>query len=121
MCKACIEEYTDPLNRRFHSQTNTCKTCGISLYLVNNNSEEIETKSIFKTVSELLNKGNIIAIKNTSGYLLCCNAEDAKVVNKLRTLKQRPNKPFAVLYPSMQQLKKDINLKIEPRHGGTQK
>lgn len=113
MCNDCIEEYTNPENRRFHSQTNTCNTCGISLELINDNGKIVESDSIFKTVAQILTKGKIVAIKNTSGYLLCCNAENAEVVNKLRRLKNRPNKPFAVLYPSIEQLQKDAQLKLE--------
>src|SRR5210317_2095543 len=113
MCNLCLDEYSNPSNRRFHSQTNTCKTCGITLELVDNNGNKIETESLFKTVADLLEEGNIIALKNTSGYLLCCNAENTGIVNKLRRLKNRPYKPFAVLYPSMRQLKKELFLKIE--------
>ena len=111
MCNHCLEEYTNPSNRRFHSQTNTCKSCGISLNIVNNKGVKIDSISVFKNVAELLLKGNIIAIKNTSGYLLCCNAENAEVVKKLRHLKNRPYKPFAVLYQALKQLKKDVVLK----------
>lgn len=112
MCDECEKEYTSPSNRRFHSQTNTCSTCGIQLFLISPEGKTIETskENLLKIVADLLSKGNIIAIKNTSGYLLCCNAEDEKVIKKLRIKKNRPNKPFAVLYPSMEFLKKDINL-----------
>ncbi len=112
MCEHCKNEYVSPIDRRFHSQTNTCSTCGIQLFLISSEGKTIETskENLFKTVADLLSKGNIIAIKNTSGYLLCCNAEDEKVIKELRIKKNRPNKPFAVLFPSMKFLKKDINL-----------
>jgi len=112
MCDACLEEYTNPSNRRFHSQTNTCSTCGITLKLINNEGKEIEVSviNLFKEIGNLLAEGNIIAIKNTSGYLLCCNAEDEAIVNKLRVKKNRPNKPFAVLYPSLKLLQKELDL-----------
>jgi hydrogenase maturation protein HypF len=112
MCEACLEEYTDPTNRRFHSQTNTCHTCGIQLQLVNNLNEkiEVENSNLFKKVAELLSNGKIIAIKNTSGYLLCCNAENKEIIQKLRDKKHRLNKPFAVLYPSLEFLQNEIFL-----------
>ncbi|SDW27576.1 Hydrogenase maturation protein, carbamoyltransferase HypF [Lutibacter oricola] len=110
MCEDCLEEYTNPANRRFHSQTNSCNKCGIQLKLVDNLGEEVYFENIFKTISNLLLEGKIIAIKNTSGYLLCCNAEDKNVVQKLRAKKNRPNKPFAVLYPSLEQLKNEVVL-----------
>jgi len=115
MCDDCKDEYTNPTNIRFHSQTNTCSTCGIELILITSEGKiiEISKENIFQQVAKFLKEGNIIALKNTSGYLLCCNAEDEKVINDLRVKKNRPNKPFAVLYPSMELLKKDINLTEE--------
>ncbi len=112
MCDDCIEEYKHPGDRRFHSQTNTCKKCGINLFLINNSGNKVEVlkDSLFKKVASLLSKGKIIAIKNTSGYLLCCNAENEKVVQQLRYKKNRPNKPFAVLYPSLDQLENELEL-----------
>ena len=112
MCEDCLDEYTNPTNRRFHSQTNTCPTCGIKLYLTDRfgNNQDIDKNDLFKKVAELLKEGNIIAIKNTSGFLLCCNAEDEQSIKKLRERKHRPNKPFAVLYPSVKHLKKELFL-----------
>ncbi|MCB0471937.1 MAG: carbamoyltransferase HypF, partial [Flavobacteriaceae bacterium] len=57
-----------------------------------------------------LTDGAIVAIKNTSGYLLCCNAEDRVAVGQLRKRKSRPQKPFAVLYPSVEKLQTEIGL-----------
>ena len=112
MCEQCIEEYTNPADRRFHSQTNTCSTCGIQLELVNNQGEILDLKkeTLFKITAKLLSENKIVAIKNTSGYLLCCNAENNEVVNELRNRKHRPNKPFAILYPSLKKLKNDTSL-----------
>lgn len=112
MCAKCKKEYNSPTNRRFHSQTNTCSTCGIQLKLINNLGETliIEQSNLFKTIAILLSEGTIIGIKNTSGYLLCCNAENAKAIQKLRDKKHRPNKPFAVLYPSLKMLQKEVIL-----------
>ncbi len=116
MCDECIEEYTNPSDRRFHSQTNTCQTCGIDLVLVDSSGRKVETSKdpLFKKVAILLSEGKIIAIKNTSGYLLCCNAENEDVVQLLRDKKNRPNKPFAILYPSLEFLKD--NLEIDEVH-----
>ena len=112
MCEDCIEEYTNPLDRRFHSQTNTCETCGIDLVFVDNSGVKLETSknTLFKEVANLLSEGKIVAIKNTSGYLLCCNAENEQAVQQLRDKKNRPNKPYAVLYPSLEFLKDELEL-----------
>ena len=112
MCKECEKEYSNPADRRFHSQTNTCQTCGITLNLLDNLGNKIVSTSenIFKIIGKFLTEGNIIAIKNTGGYLLCCNAENEEAIKKLRNKKNRPNKPFAVLFPSMEFLQKDLKI-----------
>jgi len=112
MCEECNTEYTNPTDRRFHSQTNTCSTCGIQLELKTPEGITLEIPSVelFKKLAQLLAEEKIIAIKNTSGYLLCCNAENSTVIQKLRTKKNRPNKPFAILYPSLEILKNDVVL-----------
>jgi hydrogenase maturation protein HypF len=28
MCPACLAEYEDPADRRFHAQPNACRACG---------------------------------------------------------------------------------------------
>lgn len=112
MCDECEKEYSNPADRRFHSQTNTCHTCGIELTLSDNLGNLITSTSqnIFKKIAKLLAEGNIVAIKNTGGYLLCCNAENEDVIKKLRNKKNRPNKPFAVLFPSMEFLQNDLKI-----------
>ncbi|MFH4964051.1 carbamoyltransferase HypF [Gaetbulibacter sp. M235] len=115
MCEECQEEYENPSNRRFHSQTNTCSTCGINFNLTDNQGQvlNLEKREFFKKNAQFLSEGKIIAIKNTSGFLLCCNAENGDVVKKLRLKKQRPNKPFAVLYPSINSLKSELKINAE--------
>jgi len=112
MCTSCKSEYKKPSNKRFHSQTNSCSECGISIQLVDNSGNLLETnqQKIIKTVAQLISEGKIIAIKNTNGYLLCCSAINSDVIQKLRIRKQRPNKPFAVLYPSIREVRKGFNL-----------
>ena len=104
MCAVCLKEYSNPTNNRFHSQTNSCATCGIQLEFLDNknNTIEINKSKVIETVVSKLEQGNIIAIKNTNGYLLCCDATNIETINQLRQRKQRPNKPFAVLYPNIE-------------------
>ena len=112
MCEACKDEYSNPLDRRFHSQTNSCQKCGIKIELkyANGTSIEIQNTEIFKTLAASINDGKIIAIKNTSGYLLCCDASNAAIINTLRIKKNRPQKPFAILYPTLSLLKEHLEL-----------
>ncbi len=117
MCDTCKNEYTNPSDRRFHSQTNSCSTCGISIQLTKTRGKLISTnkKEIFIKIASLIKEGNIIAIKNTGGFLLCCDATNKKIVKKLREKKNRPNKPFAILYPSMEILEDQLKVNIHQK------
>ena len=112
MCRACSKEYTDPLNRRFHSQTNSCSDCGIQLELVDNegNRVDIDQQKIIEKAVTYISEGKILAIKNTNGYLLCCDATNFEVVERLRQKKKRPNKPFAVLYDTLESVQQDFEI-----------
>ena len=114
MCQACTEEYTNPSNKRFHSQTNGCSECGITLQLKNSEGNIVSTNQhdIIKKTAQYIADGKIIALKNTSGYLLCCDATNPAAIQKLRIKKKRPNKPFAVLYPSLDSIKNEFELTI---------
>lgn len=112
MCNDCQSEYDNPADKRFHSQTNSCTNCGITMQLVNNKGDLISEnqKTVINQTAELIRQGNIIAIKNTNGYLLCCDATNSEPINRLRERKQRPNKPFAVLYPSIEMIENEFNI-----------
>ncbi|WP_121329526.1 acylphosphatase [Flavobacterium sp. 81] len=94
MCDVCEEEYSNPSNIRFHSQTNSCPNCGIKILFTDNTATIISgtNKEIFETISQKLNDGKIIAVKNTSGYLLLCDATNAQTVQELRNRKKTFNK-----------------------------
>ena len=112
MCATCQTEYANPNDRRFHSQTNSCFDCGIKLQLVDTYDREFNANQaeIIKKAAALISNGNILAIKNTNGYLLCCDANNKEVIEQLRKKKQRPSKPFALLYPSIEKIKNDFEV-----------
>ena len=117
MCDACTEEYGNPGDRRFHAQTNSCPSCGMKYRITDASGVPVSVKNgnVFKQLAIFLEEGKIIALKNTSGYLLCCDATKKKPVETLRTRKQRPAKPFAVLYPSLKDLELDFTLHTAER------
>lgn len=100
MCNNCLHEYKNSDAIRFHSQTNSCPNCGITLKLTNNSGDILSESNtqIFKIIAEKLTLGKIIALKNTAGYVLICDATNEKAVKELRVRKKRPTKPFAVLF-----------------------
>lgn len=93
LCDACKDEYTNPHDRRCHAQTIACKECGPRMSM-----------SIDEAVN-LLSDGQIIAIKDIGGYHLACRADMPDTVKKLRNIKGREKKPFAVMFKSIEQIK----------------
>ncbi|MDB2343047.1 carbamoyltransferase HypF, partial [Flavobacteriaceae bacterium] len=112
MCPACKNEYTDPSNRRFHSQTNSCSDCGIQLQLTDSKGKtlNVSKNQIVEKTAALIVEGHIVAIKNTNGYLLCCDATNPSTILELRKKKKRPNKPFAVLYDNIDTVQKEFEV-----------
>ncbi len=99
MCPACREEYEDPLNRRFHAQPNACSVCGPRVRLEDNRgSTQADGDDALKRVVDLLAEGAIVAVKGLGGFHLAVSATDERAVRRLRSLKIREEKPFAVLF-----------------------
>jgi hydrogenase maturation protein HypF len=89
LCPDCLAEYEDPSSRRFHAQPTACPDCGPHL-----SRPPAEVVAALRT-------GAIVAIKGIGGYHLACDARDASAVGRLRTRKQRGDKPFAVMVPDL--------------------
>jgi len=121
MCESCESEYSDPTDRRFHSQTNSCPDCGIPLQLLDAKGIKLgmEQGKIIETTAKLLSQGAIVAIKNTGGYLLCVDANNRESIERLRNRKQRPTKPFALLYPSLERIGQDFEVNDREAKGLT--
>lgn len=109
MCNQCDGEYYNPLDQRHYSQTNSCPDCEITMSLLDENGKKITSSSnqVIDEVVELINSGAIIALKGIGGFLLVCDASAPKTIVTLRERKHRPSKPFALLYPTIQMLKRD--------------
>lgn len=112
MCPNCLAEYQNSDDVRFHSQTNSCPNCGIQIWLKDNQGNEFKgsNKEIFEKLAEELSQGKIVAIKNTAGYLLMCDATNSEAVSELRKRKRRPTKPFAVLFSGISTMKEYLEI-----------
>ncbi|MDD2789362.1 MAG: carbamoyltransferase HypF [Sulfurimonas sp.] len=105
MCESCQEEYTNPLNRRYHAQPISCNSCGPKLSLWDNKTQaQIQTQDIYKSVAELIKRGEILAIKGIGGFHIVCDALNDEVIARLRAYKNRPSKPFALMCKDIEQI-----------------
>ena len=113
-CADCQAEYNNPLDRRYYSQTNSCTSCGVEMRLYEASSSKSDTtQDVLSKIVRAWREGKIVAIKNIGGYLLTCDATNMLVINELRKRKNRPTKPFALMYPSIECLEKDVILHQE--------
>ncbi|NPA48732.1 MAG: carbamoyltransferase HypF, partial [Thermodesulfobacteria bacterium] len=103
MCPACLAEYTDPLNRRFHAEPNACPACGPQIWVTDPRGEPVETKDPLRFVIKALKEGKIVALKGLGGFHLACDATNQEAVRRLRARKRRPEKPLAVMVPSLKE------------------
>ncbi len=65
------------------------------------NKEFITHNEALTRARDLLLDGKIIAIKGLGGFHLACDATSADAVQTLRERKRRPHKPFAVMFPTL--------------------
>jgi len=107
MCPECRLEYDNPLDRRFHAQPNACPKCGPQVWLEDARGNVIARgdEAVVKTVA-LLHSGSVISIKGLGGFHLAVRATDQAAVSRLRGRKIREEKPFAVMFPELEELRR---------------
>ncbi len=113
MCPACKREYEEVFDRRYYSQTNSCADCGVRLTLYTAQRQLLSSSydHCIQQSAEAVRAGEIVAVKGIGGYLLCCDATNAGAIRRLRERKTRPDKPFALMYPGVEQLRGDVVLR----------
>lgn len=129
MCEACSDEYTDMNSRRYHAQPVCCNDCGPELYtLVGGESGTGRPEGVYGAAALLetravIRNGGVAAIKGIGGFHLCCDAASEAAVQRLRQLKARPMKPFAVMMRDLEVVGRECRLEpeMEPLLTGPQK
>ena len=129
MCEACSDEYSDINSRRYHAQPVCCNDCGPELYtLVGGTSGTGRHEGAYGAAALLetravIRNGGIAAIKGIGGFHLCCDAGSEAAVQRLRQLKARPMKPFAVIMRDLEVVGRECRLEpeMEPLLTGPQK
>ncbi len=113
MCSECQKEYDDPNNRRFHAQPNACPVCGPSIELWDSAGKIIaENNDALIKAAEMVREGKIIAFKGIGGFQLMTDARNKAAVEELRKRKHRNEKPFALMYPSLETIKQDCHVSV---------
>jgi len=107
MCDDCKAEYTNPVDRRFHAEPTACPKCGPQVSLWDEAGAAITERNdaILKT-AELIKQGKIVALKGIGGFQLLVDANNDNAVRELRTRKHRSEKPFALMFPDLESVKK---------------
>jgi hydrogenase maturation protein HypF len=101
MCPACRAEYENPEDRRFHAEPNACPACGPQLALWDGDGRAMAAREAALTGAlAALRRGGIVAVKGLGGFHLMVDARAEAAVQRLRARKRRPDKPFAVMFPS---------------------
>lgn len=119
MCEHCRREYGNPGDRRFHAQPIACHVCGPKVWLErssatdaaskngqgkngqSNNGESVPSpegnQDYIHIAANLIEQGEIVAIRGLGGFHLACDATNEETVKRLRDRKRRYGKPFALM------------------------
>jgi hydrogenase maturation protein HypF len=114
MCARCQAEYDEPLDRRFHAQPNACPICGPQLELWDRQGRALplgkpqspqRSGEAIAAAADAIRQGQIVAVKGLGGFHLMVAAHNEEAVRRLRELKHREEKPFALMFPSLPAIK----------------
>lgn len=102
LCSACQTEYQTEADRRFHAEPIACPICGPRVNLWDGRGHETAGgEEALRQAVALLREGSIVAVKGLGGFQLWVDAGSEEAVQRLRVRKRRPEKPFAVLFSSI--------------------
>ncbi len=106
MCSECRKEFEEVSDRRFHAQPSACNECGPRYELYYKERTIIDFNKIIQEISILISSGKILAIKGIGGFHLACDVWNDDAVKRLRLLKKRDSKPFAVMFKNIHEINK---------------
>ncbi len=122
LCADCTDDYTSPADRRYHAQAIACPACGPTLVFQPHDHDagppELGAASDIDPLPEgpdvvgndaaaldsagaTLAEGELVVLKGIGGAHLACDATSETAVARLRERTGRPQKPFAIMAPSV--------------------
>jgi len=114
LCRDCQTEYEDPKDRRCHAEPIACPACGPRLGLWDVQGQETaRDQEAMRQACEIIRSGKALAVKGVGGFQLWVDASSESAVQRLRLRKARPDKPFAVLFPSIHAVRESCRLTPE--------
>lgn len=129
MCEECRIEYDSLADRRCHTESLGCVKCGPRAYFLSpgkerefaevdaafgpvsgteSRSTQVVGRSAIELAAEKICAGGVLLVKGIGGYQLVCDATNEEAVSRLRRIKGRPRKPFAVMISEESALKLGI-------------
>jgi hydrogenase maturation protein HypF len=111
MCPACETEYTTNTRRR-HAQTISCHDCGPQLIFRTGGLQYHREEALEKGIV-MLRSGAVLALKGIGGYQFACLPGSETAVERLRQLKHRDKKPFAVMFSSLDSIREVCSVSSE--------
>jgi hydrogenase maturation protein HypF len=114
LCSACRTEYEDETDRRFHAEPIACPACGPHVILWDEEGRDVAGgDEALRKAAALIREGFIVAVKGLGGFQLWVDAGPEEAVQRLRSRKRRPDKPFALLFPSVESVRASCVLSPE--------
>jgi hydrogenase maturation protein HypF len=106
MCPRCRAEYENPKDRRFHAEPTACPSCGPHMEWWDPKGKVLAARqeALLAAVG-VLRTGAIVAVKGLGGFHLMVDARNEAAVVRLRELKRREEKPLALMFPSLAQVR----------------
>ena len=115
LCDACRAEYEDPRSRRFHAEPNACPVCGPRVWLAAADGATVPADDAIAEAGRRLAAGALVAVKGLGGFHLAVDATHDDAVNRLRRLKQRDAKAFAVMARTLDDVADLVEVSCEER------